>query len=304
MSEFKKYQHIERFGKTEVNNINIGMCYIFPKIDGTNASLWCEKINPLNGNKQIKLLAGSRNRQLDIENDNAGFYKWAIEQKNIGEFFLEYPNLRLYGEWLVPHSLKTYNENAWRNFYVFDVMDGDDYLQYELYKDILDNFNIEYIPPICKIQNPTIERLNDQLEKNDYLIKDGLGVGEGIVIKNYKYVNRYGRQVWAKIVTSEFKVKHKKVMGVCELKEKLLVENEIVNKYITLSLVEKEYSKIKNSDGWESKFIPKLLNIVYYCLITEECWNFTKEFKNPTISFSMLKNLTTQKIKELKPELF
>ena len=34
--EFTKYQHIERLGTTETNGIEMGMCYIFPKIDGTN----------------------------------------------------------------------------------------------------------------------------------------------------------------------------------------------------------------------------------------------------------------------------
>ena len=38
--EFKKYQHVERFGNIEVEGIELGKCYIFPKIDGTNASIW------------------------------------------------------------------------------------------------------------------------------------------------------------------------------------------------------------------------------------------------------------------------
>lgn len=62
--EFTKYQHVERLGTTETNGIEMGMCYIFPKIDGTNSQLWFE-----NG-----LQAGSRNRHLEVENDNAGFY--------------------------------------------------------------------------------------------------------------------------------------------------------------------------------------------------------------------------------------
>jgi hypothetical protein len=36
--EFRKYQHIERFGTTEVKNIELGKVYVFPKIDGTNGS--------------------------------------------------------------------------------------------------------------------------------------------------------------------------------------------------------------------------------------------------------------------------
>ena len=62
--EFLKYQHVERFGTTETQGIENGMCYVFPKIDGTNSQLWWD-----NG-----LKAGSRNRELFIDNDNAGFY--------------------------------------------------------------------------------------------------------------------------------------------------------------------------------------------------------------------------------------
>lgn len=38
--EFRKYQHVERFGTSEVEGIDLGTCYIYPKIDGTNASVW------------------------------------------------------------------------------------------------------------------------------------------------------------------------------------------------------------------------------------------------------------------------
>lgn len=292
--EFKKYQHIERFGTTEVEGIQNGKCYIFPKIDGTNASLWWS-----NG-----LKAGSRNRELSIDNDNPGFYKWALGQEHIIQFLKSHQNVRLYGEWLVPHTLKTYNDNSWRNFYVFDVMVGDEYADYTKYSELLQQHNIEYIPPICIINNPSYERLIGLLEQNDYLVKDGNGIGEGIVIKNYDYKNKYGRVVWAKIVSNEFKGKHKKAMP-NEIKEKNLVEKDIVDKYITRSLLDKEQSKIENEmNGWSSKYIPRLINVVFYNLIREESWNFVKEFKNPTIDFKRLSFFTTSKIKELKPDVF
>lgn len=292
--EFLKYQHVERFGTTETQGIENGMCYVFPKIDGTNSQLWMD-----NG----VLFAGSRNRQLSMDNDNAGFFAWAFEQHNIHAFFAKYPNLRLYGEWLVPHTLRTYQKTAWNNFYVFDVIDGENYIPYEDYKVILDEFAIEYIPPICKVANPTYERLIDQLEKNGYLIEDGQGTGEGIVIKNYEYKNKFGRIVWAKIVKNEFKAKHQKT-DVCELREAKLVEQEIVDKFVTLALIEKEKAKIENGNGWTSKYIPQLLGVVFYCLVKEDCWNFVKEFKNPTIDYKRLSFMTTQKVKELMPEIF
>ncbi len=109
---FIKYQHLERFGSTEVGQIEFGECFVFPKIDGTNASVWLY-------NEQI--CAASRTRQLSLEKDNAGFYEWVLKQDNIKNYLLENPTHRLFGEWLCPHSLKTYRQDAWRRFYVFDV---------------------------------------------------------------------------------------------------------------------------------------------------------------------------------------
>ena len=289
--EFKKYQHIEKFGSEETDGINKGMCYVFPKIDGTNAQLWMDE----------GLHAGSRKRELSIDSDNAGFYEWAQKQENILSFFQSYPHLRLYGEWLVPHSLRTYRDDAWNKFYVFDVMNGDDYLSYDEYKPILEKFNIEYIPLLAKIENPTHEELVELLDKNTYLIEEGKGVGEGIVIKNYAYKNKFGRTTWAKIVKSDFRNIKKPNL---KHGNDRIIEKEIVEKYINETLVQKEYAKITNETGWSSKMIPRLLNTVYYCLIKEECWDFVKEYKNPVIDFKKLNFYSNERVKEIIPKLF
>lgn len=307
--EFKKYQHLERFGTTEVQNIELGKTYIFPKIDGTNASVWL--------NEKGEIQAGSRKRHLTLDFDNAGFYTWVKDQSNILEYLKENPTHRLYGEWLVPHSLKTYRENAWRKFYVFDVSidkedseilhDGDDsnkYLHYDEYSIKLEEKGIDYIVPICTITNASYEQLVNQLMKNVFLIEDGKGVGEGIVIKNYDFKNKYNRQVWAKIVTSEFKEKHSKVHGATELKGKKMVEEQIADEFVTKALCEKVYAKIENEAGFTSKRIPQLLNSVYYDVVKEDTWNFVKKHKNPTINFITLQHFVFAKVKEQMPQLF
>jgi len=292
--EFEKYQHIERLGTTTVKNIDNGLCYIFPKIDGTNSSLWV--------NDDGELQAGSRNRHLSLDNDNACFLDWATKQKNIKEFFDVNPTLRLYGEWLVPHTLRTYRDDAWRNFYVFDVTHRDCYINYESYSELLGMYNISYITPICIIENPSHEKLMHCLSENTFLIKNGEGIGEGIVIKRYDFVNRHGDMKWAKIVANEFY--EQKECRVKKIENKNDIEIRIVNQFVTASLVEKEYSKIEVECGWESKMIPRLLNTVFYCLITEESWNFIKKFKNPTIDYKRLINFTFAKVKEIKHDLF
>lgn len=298
---FKKYQHLERFGTTEVENIESGNCYIFPKIDGTNGSIWKGE----DGHPHF----GSRNRELSLDNDNAGFMEWGVKQENLLNFFDAYPELRLFGEWLVPHALKTYREDAWRRFYVFDVVQGiseDEYryLPYDEYSKILDEFAIDYILPICTIKNSSYEQLIRQLDKNVFLIEDGKGVGEGIVIKNYDYKNKYGRTTWAKIVTSEFKEKHAKAHGNTEMKGKKMVEEEIAEEFVTRALCEKVYAKIDNDTGFRSKDIPRLLNTVYYDLINEESWNYIKKHKNPTINYSTLNHFVTNKVKQIMTNIF
>lgn len=305
---FKKYQHLERYGTTEVQNIELGECFIFPKIDGTNASVWFH-----NGEIQ----AGSRTRHLTLEKDNAGFYAWVLEQENIKNYLKENPTHRLFGEWLVPHSLKTYRENAWRRFYVFDVvidrneedlshkMDEEfTYIKYNDYKPLLEKHSIDFIPPISVIRNSNYEQLVNQLMKNDFLIEDGKGYGEGIVLKNYEFKNKYGRRTWAKIVTSEFKERHAKVMGKSTTEGKKMVEEEIAKEFVTTALIEKTYAKIENNGGFTSKKIPQLLNTIYYDVVKEDCWNFVKKYKQPTINFKTLQHFVFAEIKEKASNLF
>lgn len=304
--EFRKYQHLERFGTSEVENIHLGECYIFPKIDGTNASVW------LHDNGSIQ--AGSRRRVLSIDNDNAGFFEWVQKQENIINYLKANPKHRLFGEWLVPHALKTYRDDAWRRFYVFDVVEDIEedlpsgekfkYLHYNDYKPILDDFGVDYIPYIAKIKNGSYEQFINQLIHNVFLIKDGKGTGEGIVVKQYGYRNKYGRTTWAKIVTSEFKEKHAKEHGGHEVKGKKMIEEEIANDFVTLTLCEKVLSKIENEGGFSSRKIPQLLNTVYYDVIKEDSWNFIKKHNNPTINFSTLKHFVFMAVKEKLPHLF
>jgi len=163
-------------------------------------------------------------------------------------------------------------------------------------------YNISYITPICIIENPSHEKLMHCLSENTFLIKNGEGIGEGIVIKRYDFVNRHGDMKWAKIVANEFY--EQKECRVKKIENKNDIEIRIVNQFVTASLVEKEYSKIEVECGWESKMIPRLLNTVFYCLITEESWNFIKKFKNPTIDYKRLINFTFAKVKEIKHDLF
>lgn len=203
--KFEEYQHVERFGSQEVDGIDIGRCYIFPKLDGSNGSVW----TALGSGDGSRFKAGSRKRQLDIDSDNQGFAKY-IDQHSGIKRLLQYGYFRLFGEWLVPHTLKEYRDDVWRKFYVFDIMNHEGkYFTFDEYKPILDFYGVDYITPLEVINNPTHGDLMRVMDQNTFLMKDGY-VGKGIVIKNYDFVNKYGRVVWAKMVRNEFKDKLKK----------------------------------------------------------------------------------------------
>jgi len=298
MSDYFKYQHVERLGTVETEGILEGCVYVFPKIDGTNAHIWYD-------GQQMHY--GSRNRELSIEKDNAGFMQEMIENKELTKMCMDNPNVHVFGEWLVPHSLKTYRDSAWRKFYVFDMIrDGESvYFHYDHVAELCFAYNIEYIAPIGIVNNPTTDNLLKYLEANDFLIKDGEGHGEGVVMKNYYYANKYGRQTWAKIVTSEFKDKHRKTMGAPLVQGSTMVEQEMVEKYITLAVVDKTIAKIENdNDGFSSKNIGQLLGTVFHELVTENIWDFVKKNKMPSINFKALNRLCIMRIKQLKTEIF
>lgn len=297
--KYRSYQHVERYNTDDTKGINKGKCYVFPKIDGTNGTVWCD---------DGTICAGNRKRKLSIADDNNGFCYKIVHDERFKKYFEKYPNHRLFGEWLTPHNVRSYKIDAWRKFYVFDVCIDDKetgklkYLPYEFYKPFLEEFGIDYIPPIDIVYNGEYEDFTKLLDKNNFLIQEGRGTGEGIVIKNYEFKNYEGKSIWAKIVSSEFK-NSKKMKKFLDENGVRMIEHDIVNRFVTIAFVEKEYAKIAE-DGWNSRKIPILLNTVYHELITEEMWNILKKFHYPVIDFRTLRMCCDQQVKLAMPQLF
>lgn len=293
---FVRYPHLERYGNEEVSGINIGTVHVFPKLDGTNASVWMEG---------GKLSFGSRNRLLDVHNDNAGFMNANTDSKNLHRFFLMYPNFRLFGEWLVPHTVKGYRDESWRKFYVFDVMDEKgNFVHYQDYVPSLVHMGIDFIPCIKIIQNGNLDQFKYEAMNCKFLLSDDNLIGEGVVLKNYEFTNKYGRTTWAKIVNQEFKEDFYVAMG-APVKENHTNEETITDLACTEVLVRKTYAKILNDVGeWNSRLIPRLLDTVYHEVVTEELWNSLKKIKYGSVNFNDLKHHVYNRTKSLLPEIF
>jgi hypothetical protein len=293
--EFRKYQHIEKLGLIATDGLLDGFCYIFPKLDGTNCQVW-------NDNGEIK--CGSRNRKLTADNDHFGFFKHIENNENIKNFLFENPNLRLYGEWLVRHNIKNYEDSAWRKFYVFDVYDENTnkYIAYSDYHKSLLNNGINIIPLIRSIWSPTISELQDTLKNSTFLIKDG-GVGEGIIIKNYKFVNKFKNVVWGKLITDEFiTARQKPPVAISNTPPP--IEKKIVDEFLTKADVEKVYADICSEGAWDARFIPRLLNTIYYEFINDYMFDIVKKYKNPVIVFKKIQHYVNTFIKKELQFLF
>ena len=294
--ETQFYQHVVRLGTDEVEGILDGTVYVYTKLDGTNTGVHYE-----NG----QIVVNSRKRELTEEKDNAGSREYVLSQEKYKKFFEEYPNLYLYGEFLVKHAVRTYEDSAWKKLYIFDVVDYENhrYLSYEEYAPILDKYNIEYIPLIAKLENPTKEEIIDCLNKTTYRQEDD-NLGEGIVIKRYDgWRNKYNRITWAKIVRTEFIVNKKAHNSISEISK----EQEIADTFCTDAFIEKELTKVLNDVGkenWNNKYIGRCLNTVWHTLIEEESWNIIKKYKNPTINFHVLYTVVQLKTKDVMYKLF
>ena len=296
--QYKSYQHIEKLGNKEVEGILKGKCSIQPKIDGTNGVVWL-------GDDGI-IHAGSRRRDLTLDNDNAGFYNTVIKDDNIRKYLLDHKDHYLYGEWLVPHTIRYYHPESWKHFYVFDIFSYDrGYIPYDEYSKELDKYGISYIPEIISIDNPTMEDLTKYLKETKYLIPEDK-MSEGIIIKNYEYRNQYGRCTYAKIVAEEFfNTKSLLRMKNHEAKDKTS-EKDIVTMMLSEPLIRKEFAKIKLAypDIRRQELIGRTLNTIFHVFIHEELLDCIEK-KKPLINFYYLKKECDERVKEvLRSELF
>lgn len=288
--DFKKYPHLERFTSSEVEGILVGECHVFPKLDGTNASIWYN---------DGELMTGSRNRLLVGEGveDNAGFNVWVQDNKSLYlPFFEENPGLRLFGEWLVKHTVN-YTQNAYRRFYVFDVVEEDDgytrFLPYSEYVPLLEKFHIAYVPLLCTVSNYTGD-WKEILEMNRFCLDDGCH-GEGIVVKRYDFINRYGRQTFAKVIGEVFR----ETKGIAKVAN--TTEEELAKQHITQHTVDKERAKLQLVS--HTSIQGRLLEAVWYDFCKEILPDIAHKTKL-TINFPALRREITNVTKSYAKDLF
>lgn len=307
---FLRYPHLEKYGNSAVDNIELGITHVFPKLDGTNASVWVKDWVLYEQDGHPILATGSRNRTLSKESDNAGFNAYVQSQLEVWgplyKFFAEksYKYI-LYGEWLVPHTVKHYRKEAWNRFWIFDVYDREQgkFVPYDVYQPWLEEYGLDYIPCVQKFKNGSFENFLHVAKTNRFLLEDNDQPGEGCVIKNYDWTNKFQQVTWAKIVNQEFKDDFVATMG-ANLTENKSNAQKICDKACTEALIRKEFAKLNHDGKFTSHLIPRLLHTVFYSVVTEELWDCLKPINYGLVNFKELQQLCILKVKQTLPELF
>jgi hypothetical protein len=282
---FIPYPKIHRLGKEETEGILDGEVFVQEKIDGANTSIWME-------DGELKM--GSRTRQL-TDGFN-GFCDYVRSHQGIKNFFDRYPTNRMYGEWLVRHTI-SYNETAYKKFYLFDVLteDGDYWTMGEVETEA-EKYGINY-PEIFDYGKFTEEKIQE------FAGKTNLGtVGEGVVLKR-DFTNKFGDKAYAKVVTQKFKEDNAITFGGNNKHSETYWEMYVVQKYCTLSRVQKIMNKIQPEidEKLDLKHIPRIIGTCYHDMITEEAWEIAS--KVGAIDFNALKRLANKKFVQIYKDI-
>lgn len=284
---FRKYEKIHRFGKEETDGILNGIVTVQEKLDGANTSIWME---------EGAIHMGSRNNDITGKGFN-GFPEYVYGHQGIQNFFTDHPTWRLYGEWLVRHTL-SYPELAYKKFYLFDIHDGEKFLSASEVAKIASGYGIEKVHEFGVFENPTLEQLKEFVGKS--VVGEN---GEGIVIKREDFINPFGERVCAKIVTESFKEDNGVTFGGNNKFSDTYWEMWIVNKYITLARIEKVMNKLQPTidKRLDMEHCPRIAQTVYHDMLTEEIWDI--QSKAGKIDFNSLKRISTKKAIQIYKEI-
>lgn len=291
--QFRKYEKIYRLTKEEVDGILIGTVNITEKLDGANLSIW------LGEGGEIRV--GSRNNDLTANgNEFNGAVKYCNTHPGIRKCLEDHPTWRLYGEWLVRHTLN-YNETAYKKFYLFDIREETygDFRNQDFVQTYGKGYGIDVVPFLGEFTNPTLQELTKLVEQPSVYGK----TREGIVIRNPEFTNQFGDKCNAKLVSEGFMEDNGVTFGGNNKYSEAYWEQYISNKYITLERVQKIMNKLQPEiEGrLDMQHIPRIINTVYHDMLVEEAWEIANKAKK--IDYDVLKRICGKKARQVYIDL-
>lgn len=284
---FREYPKVHRLDKEECNGIFDEPVTVQEKVDGANVSVYLD---------DGKIVCASHKKIIREDDEFRGFVPYVKANKLIGKWLKANPTKRLYGEWLVRHTIN-YSELAWQKLYLFDVYDDETDTWWE-------QTEVEKLSTALKLPYPQIfardvlVKTENELEAiRAYVGQTNLGAaGEGVVIKRPAFRNEFGSLAYGKLVHPKFKEANAVIFGSNDKSSPSYWEMTVINKYLTLGRVEKMMHKIEpqldHKIGLEDT--PRMISSVYHDMLTEEIWDIAR--KVPVLDFKLLQRLSTKKI--------
>lgn len=281
--KYKAYPKIHALHKEEVENILDYEAVIQVKIDGANSLVYLS---------DGIVRCGTRTRELPLDESFRGLQEYIASKPRIKEFLENNPDVILYGEWLVKHSVN-YTQDHYNKWYLFDVLDGENYWPQDKVEALAKELEVEY-PIVYGRGKFTLEELDA------FVKKEWLGhKNEGVVIKPLDYVNKFGGKPYAKRVSQAFKEQNAIVFGGNDKHSDAYWEQYVVNKYCTIATLDKNLNKLAPIIGerLDKKHTPQIAGTCVHDTWVENAWEIFK--KIPALNFKKLNNLMMRKYIQL-----
>lgn len=280
---YRAYPKIHNLHKEEVEGILLNDVVVQVKIDGANSSVYL---------KDGIVRCGTRTRELPLKESFRGLQEYVASKPKIKEFLEANPEVILYGEWLVKHSI-SYTQDHYNKWYLFDVLEGGNYWPQNRVEALAEELEVEY-PIIYGTGKFTLEELDE------FISREWLGTkNEGVVIKPLDFVNKFGDRPYAKRVSQAFKERNAIVFGGNDKHSEFYWEQYVVNKYCTIATLEKNLNKLapELDERINKKHTPRVIGMCVHDTWTENAWEIFR--KVPRLDFKKTQNLMNRKYVQL-----
>jgi len=235
----EKYSKIKYIGDSENQSIfqrKDKEIIVTEKVDGANFRVMKEDGD---------LVFGSRNVS-DLDRDNEQFKEVMDYIEDVVNIDKMDEDLIYVGEYMNKHSIE-YNWKDIPTFIGFDVLhkESGNPLNFDYAFDKMTEAGFEFINVLFRDTVREWKSCNPNNYMNDSAYRDGKP--EGIVIKNYNRLNQYGRPLFAKMVTEDFR--EKKFANFSRKTTSKKNTPFIIEKYITKARIKKIINKMTVEEG-------------------------------------------------------
>lgn len=311
MPAYTKYTHVRRYGTEGTEGYLNGHIIVTPKVDGANCTVFFD-----DETKTARI--GGRNAVCVDRKDSSWLCEWFDKDEHeaplLRKFVEDNPHLVIYGEWMggwvkdkFQGAIKDYDKEHLRTVRIFDVFDtaADAYMEDHEWREMIDTSYPElskyYVPILTEFDDPSEEQLWEVAENNMYMLGEANHAGEGIVLRNSAFRDKYGNYHIVKMVLSDWRQRANK-----QQRDKIAedIEAAIVHEYMTDAemgkTVQKACAKFGDDDfdAASPKHMGFFTSVIFKDLLEENIMDMMKRFKKPTIDFGRLSGLATARGKE------